>query len=421
MKRFVFVAACLGTCTHAPSPIVATAAHADPGPARVCGRSAWSTYAHDAARTSASDGCIDRALPIAWVFAPESRTPSRDARVAHAIADGDSVYAQGTIGKSPALWRLDARTGAVLWVFDSRSDIARSSWPTIAPRTVVMVDDGVYLVDVDRGVNRGRELDAWGQSIAIGDRVLVSNTWQTDGYGPYLALLDSEARPLWKRDTTARERGWAPPDVGGIALDAGVVVHASNQYPRESYVSAFDARDGGGKWRVDSTTIESAPSVAGERMFAIEKWNGDKVDRVVTRSMGDGSVAWSREMPGSRGPSPVLVGTLVVVHSEAAVVAIDAASGEIAWTALLPRTAPAAQSATTLAAATGSGTLVVCSGARIHVLRLSDGSEVASIDPAPGASTPASSRAKTTRIDSPVIVGEALYVVAGGALVKTAE
>jgi outer membrane protein assembly factor BamB len=392
-----------------PSPSAAAAAaiaHAAPP----CGHDAWSTYAHDAARTSASDGCVVPPLRTAWTFAPPLR-PGREARAAHALLDADAAYVQGVAGKSPMLWRVDARSGQLAWTFDSRADVPLVTWPTLAPRTVLMVDDGVFFVDPARGTNRGKELDAWGQSLADGDRVIVCNTWQTDGWGPYLAAFDLDGQTLWKKDKLGDARGYAPPDVSGIALGGGVVVTGANRYPNGQHVAAYDARTGEKRWWIETTTPESAPSIAGGRVFLVERRIGDKTDRLVARSLDDGGVAWSREMLGARGAAPVQAGPLVIVHGETGVVAVDRATGEPAWSAPLPRTAAPVQSATTLAAATGSSTLVVVAGGVVHVLRLADGTEMGSFEPAPGAK----------QVDSPVVQGTSLLVVADGRLVSIAS
>ena len=384
-----------------------------PPAAVACGTDGWTTYAHDAARTSASGACLHTPLVRTWRFTPPSRG-GRDARVAHAIADGDVVYAEGTLGDSPALWKLDARTGVASWSFDSRADIAHRMWPTLAPRTVLLADDGIFLVDPETGKNRGRELDVWGESMTDGTRLFVMNTWQADGLGPYVAALDLDGHPVWRRDLLRHGRGYRPPDVGGVAMAEGLLVHASNQAQRGAHVSAFDVATSQRRWRVETTTPESAPSVStsGEpRVLTMERGLGTKVDHLVARSLKTGEVAWSEEMPGARGPAPVLAGGRVIVHGEHGIAALDVATGERRWSSPLARTtATPSQSATTMAVALGSGVLVVCVGGQVHVLSLDDGHEEWSGDAAPGAKS----------VDSPVLAGGALYVVADGAVVRLA-
>jgi outer membrane protein assembly factor BamB len=90
------------------------------------------------------------------------------------------------------------------------------------------------------------------------------------------------------------------------------------------------------------------------------------------------------------------------------VFAFERATGAAVWSAPLPRTAQAVQSATTLAAATGSGTLAIVSRSAVHLLQLADGRETWSAEVATHAK----------RVEGPVIAGGALYVVADGALLR---
>jgi len=393
---------------HVPVLSLVDAPELPEAPAPVgCGADGWTTYGHDAARTSASGACLRPPLAARWRFDPPHAPGRREATAAHAIVDGDVVYVEGTLGDAPALWKLDARTGAAAWTFDSRADIPHRMWPTLAPRTVAMVDDGIFFVDPETGKNRGRALDAWGESLTDGERMFVMNTWQADGDPPYVGAFDLDAHPLWKRDRMRHARGYRPPDVGGVAMAGGVLVHASNQAQRGAHVAAFDAVSGVRRWSVD-TTPESAPSIGDGRVLMVERWTAAKVDRLVARSLQTGEVVWARELARARGPAPVIAGPLAIVHGEQGVLAFDRATGEPAWSAPIARTTPGTQGVTTLAAALGSGTLVVCAGGRVHVLRLTDGSIAWSGSPAPGAKG----------VDSPVVSGGALYLVADGAVVR---
>ena len=143
-------------------------------------------------------------------------------------------------------------------------------------------------------------------------------------------------------------------------------------------------------------------------MFGIEHWRGEPADRLVARTLSDGVLVWSHALPGARGPAPLLAAGLVVVHAGDGVVAFERTSGASVWSAPLPRTAQAVQSATTMAAATGSGTLAVVSGGAVHLLRLADGGETWTAEVAPHA----------RRVEGPVIAGGALYVVADGAMLR---
>ena len=393
----------------ASRPQVATQVVTLAEPARIaerhCGEGSWPTYAHDAARTSASDGCCEGPLEEQWSFAPEPFA-GRAGRVHHAIVDGDAIYAAGLRGDSPVLHRVDAQ-GKVSWTFDSRADIHREDWPTSALGSVLVNDDGLYMVDPLTGKHQGRGLDTWGESLASGTRFFAVNRMKVDGPGLFVAAYDAAGKIVWKKDKFDGPSMFQD-EISGICLEGGVVFHtANNRFPSHSYVSALDPLTGERVWSV-ATLPESAPSAGQGSVFAIESVPDEKTDKLVARSQRDGGVAWSREVSGARGPAPVLAGKLVIVHGDEGVVAVDAVSGELAWKSSIPRTRSTIGHATSLAAALGSKTLVVTAGGVVHLLRLADGSEQWR-----GPLGDAGSD-----VHSPVVVGRALYVVADGELVR---
>lgn len=393
---------------------IAVQAHPEPPepgpPARArCADEGWLTYGHDAARTSASGGCLVGPLRRGWTFSPRS-SAGATTYATRAVVQGDSVYVAGAIGPTPSLWRLDVRDGKATWSYDSHTESVRGGWPTLVPELerVYLVDDGVNGVDLRTGVGRRAELDAWGESLSDGARLYAENDWYLDGYGLYLSAFDAELHLLWRRDYNALARGVMVPDVGGLALDRGVLVHAAQHGALTgSGLSAFDPSSGERRWRVRVSPM-SSPSLAGGRVLAIERWPSERIDRLVARALDDGSLVWATTVADARGPAPVLAGELVLVHANDGVHAFEAATGTPRWFTPLPRTTQPVQSATTIAAATGSGTLVVLSGSTIHVLRQADGSE-----PWPSLHVEGA-----RHVEAPAIVGRSLYVVADGKVVR---
>jgi outer membrane protein assembly factor BamB len=378
-----------------------------PPPVLRCGDDAWSTYGHDAARTSASGGCVTGPLRAAWRFMPRCARGCTSFAT-RAVADAEAVYVAGALGPTPTVWRADAATGQVAWSYDTGCEAVRGGWPTLAGDRVYLVDDGVNTVDVRTGKGHRAELDAWGESLAYGSRLFVENDWYLDGYGLYLSAFDRDLSLLWRRDYNALARGVQVPDVGGLALEAGVLVHAAQHGPLTgSGLSGFDPDSGRRLWRAVVSPM-SSPSIAAGRVIGVERWPGERTDRLAARSLADGTLLWASEAPNARGPAPVQAAGLAIVHGHDGVVAFDASTGAHVWTAPLPRTADPVQSATTLAAATGSGTLVVVSGTAIHVLRLADGEELWSGTPV----------AHARSVQAPAIVGSSVYVVADGAVVR---
>jgi outer membrane protein assembly factor BamB len=378
-----------------------------PAPAPACTDDPWTTYGHDAARTSSTPGCLVPPLRAAWSFRPRwvKGTPSHATRT---VVDGEAVYVTGGIGPTPTVWRLDARTGAIGWTYVTMADSTRDNWPTLAGSKVMLVDDGVYSIDAATGRGHRGELDAWGESLTDGERLYGENDQYWDGYGLSVSAFDLEARMLWRRDYDALIRFFTAPDVGGVALAGGRIVHASQHGPlKTTALTAYDVPSGERAWKVAVSPV-SSPSIAGGRIFTIERWPHETTDRLVARTLGDGVLVWSREMPDARGPAPLLAGGLVVVHAAEGVFAFDRASGVPAWSSPLRRTTQAVQSATTMAAATGSGSLAVVSGRTLYVLDLDDGGERWAAEVAP----------KAKRVEGPVIAGGALYLMADGEVVR---
>ena len=372
-----------------------------------CVDDAWTTYGHDPARTSATGGCLFGPLRASWSFNPHwvKGTPSHATR---AVVAGDAVYVTGGIGPTPTVWRLDAKTGALGWTYLTMAEATRDGWPTLAGTKVMLVDDGVYSIDAVTGRGHRGELDAWGESLTDGERLFAENDQYWDGYGLYLSAFDLEARLQWRRDYDALVHFFTAPDVGGLAMDGGRLVHAAQHGALHSTaLTAYDPVSGERVWKA-AVSPESSPSIADGRVFGIEHWRGEPVDRLVARTLSDGVLVWSHELPGARGPAPLLAAGLVVAHTGDGVLAFERTSGASVWSAPLPRTAQAVQSATTMAAAIGSATLVVVSGSAVHLLRLADGGETWTTEVAPHA----------RRVEGPVIAGGALYVLADGAMLR---
>lgn len=385
-------------------------------PRERCPASPWAMYGRDPARTSASDGCVDGALSVTWTFTRKGGCGyrSRAGRIVNVVADKDAIFATLDCGRSPGLMRVTP-DGKPLWTF-SRADFGRRHWPTLAGDAVVSTDDGVFFVDRETGKFHFHDLDVWGEGLFVDGRLFVDNTFQLDGYGPFVGAVDASLKWKWRASSINAGKGPRIPRTGGIAFADGRIVHAAAMGARSvPSLAAHDPDTGERRWIAPRTWPESAPSIQGGRVFVVERWRGDKDDRLVARSLDDGAVVWSQPIPWSRGPSPVVTDKLVILHGAQGVRAHDIATGALAWSNPTPRKARSAENATTLAAATGSHTLVVTSGARVVVLGLEDGAEKWSGDVVEGSSPTAPGG---VTVECPVIVGRSVYVTSDGALLR---
>ncbi len=371
--------------------------------ARTCGRSPWSTYGKDAGRTSASDSCLDGTATVAWTFAPPL-FKGRVQKIAHAIAEDDAVFAVGTRGQAPFMDRLDPNDKSIRWSYDSRADPPRMEWPTIARGIVMYVDHGFTSIDRETGAHKTAFLDAWGPSIIDASRIYAVNKWQEEGPTLFLGAFDDSLKKLWK-GAQFSARGIVISDANGIALDAGTLFHAANyHFPKLSFLSALDPATGHAKWKVPAIP-ESSVSAAAGRLYMVER-SGNTEFSLVARSQVDGAVVWKAVIasPLTAG-APVVANDLIIAHTKIDLVALDAASGRVMWRLPLASRPPRIFNATTMAAAMGSHVLVVTAGGKVNFIDVMTGAAMGQLS-------------GWTDVHSPIVVGDAGYVVADGSLVR---
>jgi outer membrane protein assembly factor BamB len=373
-------------------------------------------YAHDAARTSASEGCAEGPLEIKWKLTRSGTCGFRfrPGRILQTIAEEGALFASVDCGDSPAVMRVTPN-GEPMWTF-SRGDFMRNSWPAITADGILSTDDGVYLVDRETGKYRGRELDVWGEPLVVGDSFFVDNTYQLDGAGPFLGAFDATLKWKWRVAHIIPGKGKAIQRTSGTAFADGVLVRSAAMGGHfVPTLTAHDPATGELKWLAKDIWPESAPSIADGRVFCLERWKNESSDRIVARALADGAVAWSTPTIWARGPAPVLAGKVVVVHGAEGVRAYDRATGKLAWSNPAPRTARAEESATTMAAAKGSGTLVVVSGPKLLILKLDDGGEQWSAALVSGKSPTTLS---DLTLERPIVIGRSVYLTSDGVLMR---
>jgi hypothetical protein len=304
---------------------------------------------------------------------------------------------------------------------------------------VVVNDDGFAYIDPSSGnvVNQGA-VDWWGQSAPGSDRVFLINDSHVDGPGVFLSARDSSGGRIWINNYyTGSCRLDLGDTTGGLALDGGNIYYAANYVagtaspasPLASAVYAFDAGSGTAVW-TQTTTPTSKISAGDGLVYLMENST-----TLTARRQSDGTVAWTATINSAGEQAPVLASGLVIVAASDAIRAFDSTTGQLAWTnntygcnappntltfsggcnggsldTESGRNYSTAVPTTTLAVASGSGTIVVTEPSAyqptLHVLSLATGGELWSgtIDNATGA------------LREPVIVGTTLYVMDSGGL-----
>ena len=408
------------------------------------GTSDWYTYGHDPQRTSASDGCMVGPLTLSFTYEPLAASGGQLASVEHAIATHAAVYVKSADSNNGAQVAavVDKLTpaGARVWQW-AFGDFEEHQWPTFAFGVLAVEEDSMWFVDDSdgKGLQLG-EYDDWGTNTADATRFYVSSDVNSkDGYGIYVGAYPAQAPtplpfppPEWHANLwgngnrNGTECGYEVND--SLAVDNAVVYQAgeyrnlSGSPPFPSGVRSFDGTSGTPGW-TQPTLPRSAISVGAGKVFLIEQDSGLTL---VARRQQDGTVGWSTPLVGAQSiQAPALAGGLLLLAEKDGIDAYDPATGALVWNApgidalqtafvaTLNTYFDACGGAddlstladTSLAAATGSNTLVVTATDGVHILSLDDGSSVWSGKIA-GITGP---------LKNPVIVGKTLYAIDTGA------
>ena len=395
------------------------------------GTTSWSTYGHDAMRTSASDGCAVGPLTMTWSHAATPFThndPSYQVvGIDNAIVDATGVYVSSeqvkATGEHASIVEKTSPNGTLLWELSANHDLEGHSWPTVALGRLLIEDDWLVAVDAtwncttvadcnaceyqpvgscNNHIAQGSGFDDWGMSAADSSRFYTnSDVASPDGPGIYVGAWDpATMSSIWKQATVPSSCTTGPTEtVGSIAVDGPTVFQAANYSaasgpsPLPSGIRSFNAADGKPGW-VQPTTLLGAVSVGAGMLFVVE---GSPAPSLVARHQSDGGVAWSTPLGASTASpqAPVQAGGLVIIAIANGVTAFRAATGGPVWSrpdldavASLYQTTTGWASCggggtssfdaavnTTLAAALGSNTLVVTAKDGLHVLYVDSGKD----------------------------------------------
>ena len=395
--------------------------------------SPWATYGHDAQRTGASDACIAGPLKLAYKYVPAAPAMRTLVGVYTAIAQTDAVFLEWSASRPPylgttAVDRVDT-TGKRVWTWDSGTDSNLGNWLSLALGQVVVNDDGLTYLDPAKGtVTKSNGVDNWGFTAGDTTRLYANNTSHVDGPAIYIGAYDATQKSLWQKNTYGMCRIDAADGAGGFAVDGDTLYYAplytegmGVTLPFKSGVYAFAAADGTQKW-FQPTTPGSAVSVGGGLVYLVEGAIG--MTKLVARKETDGSVAWSVPVMNAGSQAPVLAMGGVMIATQSNVACYDAPTGTPGWTHPITgagqpldtlsfsggcvgmSVAQSQHPTTFLAAALASQTLVVTASDGIHVLNMTDGTEVwtGKVPMAAGF------------VNNPVLVGKRVYVEDGQAL-----
>jgi hypothetical protein len=345
-------------------------------------RDDWPMYAHDARHTSTSVASINGALKVAWRYDPQPITGDTFGTSFNAVATVNGAYTHwdqfgsGVFSGGPSYDGISI-SGQRLWSYCEHKDFDEGHWASVFHSNVVFEDDGQEFLDVNSGAvvktpskKWSSNYDLWGESISDSSGLYSANTFLADGADLFVYSLDSNGAARWTQNQQKSTK-YSQDQAGGLLLSNNVLFYAANYSDPSPFASglyAFNASSGA-QLKYVSTLALSEMSADATNIYLVE--NGP---RLVARAQSDLHPVWSVGLSSTSYAAPVIVNGLVIVANGSNVEAHNSSNGSTAWTAPVPSvTYPGA---TGMAAASGSGTLLVASNQSLYVLRLSNGTEI---------------------------------------------
>ncbi|HXN08584.1 MAG TPA: PQQ-binding-like beta-propeller repeat protein, partial [Candidatus Acidoferrales bacterium] len=237
-------------------------------------------------------------------------------------------------------------------------------------------DDGQQFLDVNSGAvvktpakKWSTGYDLWGESIPDSSGLYSANTFLADGADLFVYSLDSTGAARWTQNQQKSTK-YSQDGDGALVLSNGLLFYAANysdQSPFASGIYALDATSGH-QVAYRSTSPLSEMSADTANIYLVE---GAKL---VARAQSDLHQVWSVSVSSPSYAAPVVVNGLVIIANGSGIEAHNASNGSTAWTASVP--AFTSSGYTSMAAATGSNTLLVASNQSLYLLQLSNGTEV---------------------------------------------
>jgi len=277
------------------------------------------TYHGDAARTGVMPGPAPVEKPeLLWTFQADGGIGSSPAVV------GDSVFVSSSDG---AVQSLDFRTGALEWKTSLAGDLNHQS-PLVVDGKVIVGDSSrvVHAIEASTGV------EDWQASIdgpigasaaAVGDTVFVATE-----SGTAVALATADGAVRWQ----TRLRGGATRSIAA----SGDLAYCPLSH---GFFDAIRISDGALAWgaRFADDGDGGTPTVAEGLVFAAAGLDGtDPAARaVIALDATTGAERWRRSSPAGKtlyAPA-VRDGVAYIVAEDETVVAVDARTGELRWTA----------------------------------------------------------------------------------------
>ena len=232
-----------------------------------------------------------------WAFTPKRlSSPDNSYFGGHLTSP---VVVDGTVfvGAGQEVYALNANTGAVRWTFGAKDYISSSA--TVSNGQVYISDFRyLYALDQHSGAviwSHPTTMSIYFSPVVSGQTVLLN-----DGKG--LSALDAvSGKQLWTMSGASQ------------ALIPGAVSGARVFVKSVSSLYALDLASGKQLWRVDDRNFISLPAVTSDQVFIVKGSGADTA--IVALDAASGQSAWSQPVAALATSAPVIAGKTIYVRT----------------------------------------------------------------------------------------------------------
>lgn len=353
--------------------------HGGPGPPPAPTLDNWIMFAHDARHTSGCAASIPGGLKQAWRYNPVPLSGNTFGSMFSAIATTTGVYARWSQYGSTVFAggpSADALTtsGALMWDYVEHRDYDEGHWLSFFNGGVVIQDDGEPLINAGTGKvtkSLASSYDVWGETISDPSGLYGANTFLADGPDLFVYAFNTSNTIVWKA-LQQKSTKYSQDSIGALVLSNGTLFYAasySDPSPNASGLYSINASSGAVIGHVASSA-SSEMSADGSNIYLAENYS-----TLVARSQSSLAQVWSISLSNGLIGAPVIANGKVIVATFSGIEAHDPATGKLLWSSGVSPSGGGIYS-TAIAAALSSNTLVVTSSDGIHLLNLSNGSEI---------------------------------------------
>jgi outer membrane protein assembly factor BamB len=232
-----------------------------------------------------------------WAFTPKRLSSPDNSYFGGHLTSPVVVDGIVFVGAGQEVYALNANTGAVRWIFTAKDYISSSA--TVA-NGHIYISDFRYLYALDQ--HSGAMIWSHSTSLSIYFSPVVASQTVLLNDGEGLSALDAATgKQIWKADIPRQ------------ALIPGAVSGSRAFVKSVSTLYALDLASGKELWRLNDRNFVSLPAVTSDQVFVVTGSGADTA--IVALDAASGQSAWSQPVAALATSAPVIAGKTIYVRT----------------------------------------------------------------------------------------------------------